>query len=61
MHVAELLEASAPKSSSPPKKRPVVPEEVANSKFQVPKGGGPVLSGNILKKNRFYMQQERQF
>lgn len=38
-----------------------MPQEVANSKFTVPDDDRPVLSGNILKKNRFFMQQERKF
>jgi hypothetical protein len=34
---------------------------VENSKFVVPANGRPVLIGNLLKKNRYYMQQERKF
>jgi len=34
---------------------------VENSKFVINEDGKPVLSGKILKKNRYFMQQERLF
>jgi len=36
-------------------------QEAENSKFVIPENGTPVLIGNMLKKNRYFMQQERKF
>lgn len=55
MNMKELVRESEPESSKP-KPKQSLPSEVENSKFTVPADGRPVLSGNILKKNRFYMQ-----
>ena len=38
-----------------------MPKEVENSKFKIPEDGKPILIGKILKKNKFFMQQERKF
>lgn len=60
MHVKELLDSTKPEPIS--KKSPQVqPTEVENSKFTIPKDGKPVLAGKLLKRNRWFMQQERKF
>lgn len=54
MGVKESLKASEPVFEKQPSFR--VPSEAENSKFNVPENGGPVLIGNLLKKNRYFMQ-----